>query len=141
MGFAFHGKAWKRSVGGIIKFPLSIPPPSSVKIYPLSHTSSINFLSWDTLITAPLNPASILRITGPDKGEKFLVGSSKISTFAPLMAIFDSKSFALDSLSAFFASCGLQKTLFKPHLPYIVQPLQYHRSIIFRSTIAIFNLF
>ena len=43
----------------------------------------MNFLSWETLIMAPLKSASIPRITGPDRGEKFLVGSSRSKTSAP----------------------------------------------------------
>lgn len=37
------------------------------------------------LMTAPGNSRSIFLITGPDNGEKFLVGSSRIRTFAPLI--------------------------------------------------------
>ena len=43
---------------------------------------------------APGNSANILRITGPDSGEKFLVGSSRINTFAPDKLILSSNTFA-----------------------------------------------
>ena len=46
------------------------------------------------LMTAPGNSRSIFLITGPDNGEKFLVGSSKIRTFAPLKLILKRNTFA-----------------------------------------------
>ena len=46
------------------------------------------------LITAPGKEAIILRITGPERGEKFLVGSSNSRTLAADRLIFNSKIFA-----------------------------------------------
>lgn len=45
-------------------------------------------------MTAPGNSRSIFLITGPDNGEKFLVGSSRIRTFAPLKLILKRSTFA-----------------------------------------------
>jgi len=68
--------------------------PFLSSLYTTLHTSSINLRSWDVLITAPGNSLIILRITGPDNGEKFLVGSSRIRTLAPDRLIFSNNTFA-----------------------------------------------
>ena len=56
--------------------------PSFSSRYSFPHTSPIYFLSCEMLMMAPGNSRSIFLMTGPDKGEKFRVGSSRISTLA-----------------------------------------------------------
>ena len=68
--------------------------PRGVSSYTVSHTSSIYFLSWETLIIVPPYALRTLRITGLDKGEKFRVGSSRISTSAPDRLNFSKNTFA-----------------------------------------------
>ena len=55
--------------------------PSSRSSSTRSQTSRIYIRSWETLITAPGKLRKSSRITGPDRGEKFRVGSSRIRTF------------------------------------------------------------
>ena len=68
--------------------------PSFVNRYILPQTSPRYFLSWEMLKMAPGNSASIRRITGADRAEKFRVGSSRINTLAPDRLIFSSSTFA-----------------------------------------------
>ena len=74
------------------RFSSVSPDPVRRRIF--VHTSARYFRSWETLMIAPGKSESILRITGPDSGEKFRVGSSRTSTLAPEVFIRRRKIFA-----------------------------------------------
>mgnify|MGYP003300388856 CR=1 FL=1 len=82
--------------------------PSSESTYTKSATSSRYFLSWEILMIVPWKSISACRITGAERGEKFLVGSSRISTFAFCRTIFRKMIFArwppLNSPMVYFIS-------------------------------------
>ena len=68
--------------------------PFSVRMYTVSQTSEMYFRSWEMLMMAPGNKCSISRIAPPESGEKFRVGSSRISTLFPCSIICSSSIFA-----------------------------------------------
>ncbi len=86
--------------------------PASVSRYILSHTSRIYFRSWEMLMIQPLKPFKIPRITGPERGEKFRVGSSKINTLLPFMLIPKNNSFAFCPPESSVTLCSISSAVY-----------------------------
>ena len=74
----------------------------------------------EILIIAPGNSLSIFLITGPDKGEKFLVGSSKISTFAPLKLILKRSTLAFCPPDSSLIGCSISSAVYLREPRYVL---------------------
>src|SRR5574344_705335 len=76
------------------------------------------------LMTAPGNSRSIFLITGPDNGEKFLVGSSRIRTFAPLKLILKRSTFAFCPPDNSRIGCSISSGVYLSEPRYVLIPTQ-----------------